>query len=158
MGRMRIGKVLVDCAATTEGEHLHAEAYPKDRDIWVVVEFADEFGLECLAGFDDGGRFLMGRMPEGFGCGVVAAGEDEGVELPDEINRIARHRWENHRDATGLVYSLGIGHGEVGGRTVFADHQIGSDGDERAFGLGLGHHSSLYVGQTLVLTCEVTIG
>ncbi len=98
----------------------------------MVIELLDELGLERLACFDDWDGGFVGWLAEGFGFGIVAAGEDEGVEMGDEICCVGWDWREDDWDATGLVNGMGVGHGEIGGWAIFSDHEIGSDGDERA--------------------------
>ena len=131
MGCDGVWEVLVEGAASAESKHLHSEAGGEDWDIWMVVELFDELGLERLACFNDRCRFMMGWVPEWFGCGIVTAGEDEGVEMPDEIGCVGWDWWEDDGDTSRLVNSLGIGHGEIGGWAIFSDHEIRSNGDER---------------------------
>jgi len=81
---------------------------------------------------------------EGFCFGVVASGENEGVEVGEEGGDgfgIGGCRGEDDGDGTGVVDGVGVGHGEVGGGMIFADHEIGGDGDEglRGFGGWVGH-------------------
>jgi len=102
----------------------------------MIVELFDELGLERLACFDDWGGGFVGWMAEGFGFGIIAAGEDKGVETGDEIGCVAGDWREDDGDAAGLANGLSVGHGEVSGWAIFSDHEIGSDGDEWARILG----------------------
>jgi len=116
--------MLVEGARVAQSEHLHPEADAQDGDVWLIVEFVDELGFEGLAVIEDGRDGVVCGTAEGFGFGVIAAGEDEGIEVLDEIGDIARRRGEDDWDAAGVDDGLGVGHGEVGGRAIVTDHQI----------------------------------
>lgn len=73
----------------------------------------------------------MGWCAEGFGGWIIAAGEDEGVEVFDEIGDGIDDWGDDNGDASGLGDGIGVGHGEVGGGMIFSDHHIRSDGDDR---------------------------
>jgi len=113
----------------------------------MVIDFFDKCRFKGLAGLEDWCCFGVSWMAEGFGFWIVSAGEDEGVEAGDEGGDgvwVGRGWREDDGDGTGVVDGLGVGHGEVGGGMIFADHEIGGDGDE-GFGLG-GSHVVCFVG------------
>jgi len=54
VGFMGVWDVLVECASSGKGEHLHAEADREDWDVRAVVELGDELDFVGLSGLKDG--------------------------------------------------------------------------------------------------------
>jgi len=114
VGRECVGEVLVEPAAGEQGHHLHAQADGKRRDVWAVEERGDERGVESLARGVDGRGAGIGGDAEGLGAGVIAAGEDEGVEPFEIVWDEFDQRREDDRLAAGGVNSAGVGERALG--------------------------------------------
>ena len=142
VGRVGLGEVLVEHAAGEQAHHLHAEADAEDGGVRVVVQGVEEVGLEGLAILEDADGLRVGRVAEGLGDGIVAAGEDECVEALDEALGGAWDWREDDGNPTRVEHGSGVGHGGEGRRAVVADHEVGGDRDEWALvwhGVIVGH-------------------
>lgn len=104
--------VLVELAAVVEGHELHAKADAQCRGLRRVVECFEECEFVDLSAWVDGVCEWVCWLAEGFGSGVVAACEDDGVaelELLLDEGRVWR---EDDRSAAGVGNGVGVGEGD----------------------------------------------
>ncbi len=106
---MVIGQVLIEFAARDECEQLHAEADAEDRNLRSGEQGLDEFDLVTLPLRVHGCCRGVGRLTEGLGTRIIAAGENEAVKgfklLGDKclVGRDEHGQAPGHDDGAGVV-------------------------------------------------------
>ena len=122
-----IRKMLVQSAACVEPEHLHSEADSQHRHLGIrAFECVEEFKFEGLSHRIDEIGTGVDRCAESGGVRIVAAAENDAVQV-GQHGRARTRKWEEwNRNSAALGDRSGVSASEAG----LILHKVGGDTDE----------------------------